>query len=975
MAAARPHEARTAVLLGAAFVVVLALLDAFLFEGVAVIAGLGIGALVAAVGAPPRATAAVGVFAVLLGLGLGIVDDVFLSGDHLLRVAIAAAIAAMAVWIATIRQRRELDSARLRVQYSVAQVLSEARSLEVAGPKLLESIGTGLGWQVGSLWELSGSSVLRCQVVWCKPGTDAQGFEQATQELLLRRGYGLPGSAWERAEPVWLPDLSEEANFPRAVVAREAGLRSGVAFPVVAGGQVVGVLEFFDSDERRPDRELIDLMTALGGQVGDFVERVRAEAARRASEARKGAMLESALDCIISIDGEGRVLEFNPAAEGTFGYPAAAVVGRELAELIIPPSLRDRHRAALQRLAEGGEARLIGQRVELTGMRSDGSEFPVELAISRIPGSEPAQYTGFVRDISDRRRTEEERERLLDLEKLARLGAVQARDELESILRSVPDGVTAQAPDGRLLYANDAALRTFRMSDLDEVLSTPPQRILERFDVFDEAGAPFAPERLPGRRALGGEDAPAEVVRFRDRESGEERWSIVKATPVFDKGQVVMAINVFEDISEQKLAELRQRYLSEASRALASTLDPKQMLTQIARLAVPELADWCAVDLVGEDGSVERVSLAHADPAQLERARELESRYPPDARSETGIAEVLRSGESRLYEEIPDVLLEEVAVDESHLELLRSLGLRSVLIVPMRFRDRAVGAITFASGRSGRRFDRWDVELAEEIGSRCAISLENARLYNERSYIAKTLQESLLPAELPHIPGIETAARFHAAGEGTEVGGDFYDFFQIGPRGWAIVVGDVCGKGPDAAAVTALARYTLRAAAMRESLPSRSLMVLNEALLRQRADLRFCTVAYANLEPQNGGARIGLSSGGHPLPLVLRRDGEVRSLGAHGTLLGVVPDPRLEDTGERLEPGDALVFYTDGVTEARGPAGMLGEARLLEVVASCAGLDADAIAARVEAEAMAAQAGGLHDDIAVVVLRVIGPLA
>ena len=210
--------------------------------------------------------------------------------------------------------------------------------------------------------------------------------------------------------------------------------------------------------------------------------------------------------------------------------------------------------------------------------------------------------------------------------------------------------------------------------------------------------------------------------------------------------------------------------------------------------------------------------------------------------------------------------------DERHLELVLELGMRSAMTVPMTARGDTVGAMTFVTGPSGRRFDQRDLELAEELARRCATAVENARLYGERAYIARTLQESLLPSELPEIPGIETAARFRPTGEGNEMGGDFYDLFQR-RRGWTVVIGDVCGKGPDAAAVTALARYTLRAAAMRERLPSRGLHVLNEALLRQRADRRFCTVAYAYLESTEGGVRLGFASGGHPLPLLVRPDG------------------------------------------------------------------------------------------------------
>jgi serine phosphatase RsbU (regulator of sigma subunit) len=315
-------------------------------------------------------------------------------------------------------------------------------------------------------------------------------------------------------------------------------------------------------------------------------------------------------------------------------------------------------------------------------------------------------------------------------------------------------------------------------------------------------------------------------------------------------------------------------------------------------------------------------------------------------------------------------MLEQAAQDEEHLDLIREFGLSSAMAVPMTSRDEVIGALTFASGPSGRRFDGDDLRLVEELGRRCGTAIDNSRLYAERDYIARALQRSLLPAELPRIPGLETAARFRATGEGNEVGGDFYDLFETGGRGWTVVIGDVCGKGPDAAAVTALARYTLRAAAMHERLPSRSLRLLNEALLRQPGDRRFCTVAYAYLEALEDGARVGFASGGHPLPLLLREDGRVEPLGEHGMLLGIIDDPRLEDRSALLEPGDALVFYTDGVTDAGGPLEILGEERLADVVASCAGLGADAIAGRVEQAALEAENGAPRDDIAVVVVRV-----
>jgi serine phosphatase RsbU (regulator of sigma subunit) len=434
---------------------------------------------------------------------------------------------------------------------------------------------------------------------------------------------------------------------------------------------------------------------------------------------------------------------------------------------------------------------------------------------------------------------------------------------------------------------------------------------------------------------------------------------------------VTMAINVIEDITTHKRAELGQRFLARSAAVLASSLDPDELLVEIANLAVPELADWCSVEVMSESGVLERKALAHVDPEVRQRAIDLSKRYPPDPDSPQGIYQVARTGQPELYPDIPDQMLREAAVDEEHYRETTAIGMRSAIIVPMTTRGRTLGTLTWVNGRPGRRFDEQDVDLAHELARRCATAVDNARLYSDLAYIARTLQQSLLPVELPDIPGVETAARFRPTGEGNEVGGDFYDVFATGGRGWTVVMGDVCGKGPDAAAVTALARYTLRAAAMRERLPSRSLLLLNEALLRQRDDRRFCTVAYAYIEKLDHGARAGISSGGHPLPILLRADGSVEPVGAPGTLLGVVPDPDLEDQAVMLEPGDALVFYTDGVIESRMSSnGVLDERRLAELIATCAGRSPDAIASKIEDAAVLSQNGRPKDDIAVLVLRV-----
>jgi PAS domain S-box-containing protein len=574
---------------------------------------------------------------------------------------------------------------------------------------------------------------------------------------------------------------------------------------------------------------------------------------------------------------------------------------------------------------------------------------------------------------SEGARMEGEREELLRLERLARRDASQARDQLEAILRGVADAVTAQGPDGRLLFANDAAVETLGYESSEALLAASNTQILDRFEMLDEHGDPFPLEQLPGRRALESGEGGQALVRFRVRETGEERWAAVKSTPIRDaEGRIVMAINVTEDLTAHKRAELAQRFLAESSSVLGSSLDPDEVLREVAALTVPHVADWCAIDLRDANGGIHRVALAHTDPGMVDRLREMARRYPPDPDAPRGVPHVLRTGSPELYEEVSDARLREAAVDAEHHRLLAELRVRSAMVVPMIARSRTIGALSLATGPSGRRFDRQDLELGEELARRCASAVDNARLYRERAYIARTLQQSLLPIELPDIPGIEVAARFRPTGEGNEVGGDFYDVFKTGGRGWTVVIGDVCGKGPDAAAVTALARYTLRTAAMGQSVPSRSLNVLNEALLRQREDRRFCTVAYAYLELLDGGGRMGIASGGHPLPLLLHPDGRVEPIGVHGTLLGVVPDPRLEDRAVSISRGDAIVFYTDGVVECRSGGGVLDETELAALLSGCAGRGADTIAGMVEDAALHSQGGGPRDDIAVLVLRVAG---
>ncbi len=238
--------------------------------------------------------------------------------------------------------------------------------------------------------------------------------------------------------------------------------------------------------------------------------------------------------------------------------------------------------------------------------------------------------------------------------------------------------------------------------------------------------------------------------------------------------------------------------------------------------------------------------------------------------------------------------------------------------------------------------------------------------------MARALQASLLPRELPDVPGFQVAARYHAAGEGNEVGGDFYDLFDTGDGGWAVVIGDVCGKGPEAAAVTGQARYTVRAAAMRQRRPSRILDTLNEALRFQRDDARFCTVSFVRMKLTASGARLTVACGGHPPPVILRTNGRVDSVGNPGTLLGVFPDPELDDVMADLGPGDALILYTDGVIGTPSKGKVMAEERVADMLAPLGGRSAVEIAELLEHAVLDFQGGTLRDDVAILVLRAVG---
>ncbi len=541
----------------------------------------------------------------------------------------------------------------------------------------------------------------------------------------------------------------------------------------------------------------------------------------------------------------------------------------------------------------------------------------------------------------------------------------------EAILVSLAEAITVVDEQGRTVFANQAAADLLGAASPSELTEAPAGSIMPRFLVLDEQGGELDLESMPGRRLFRGEHPEPLLVRNIVRATGEERWLIVRSSPIVDPttGRIRYAANVFENITEVKRAQLAEHFMAEASRVLASSMDYEETLRELAKLAVPQIADWCAVDLLGEDGELERMAVHHADPARLALAERLDRDYRPALDEPTGIPEVIRTGRARIFTEISPEALAAYARDPEHLRLLQAVAATTVIIVPMAGVGRTIGAITLVTSESTRRLSHRDLALAERLGRRAGTAVENARVYTARTRIARTLQRALLPESIPAVPGLEIEALYSAAGELNEVGGDFYDVFEYDADRWMLVIGDVGGKGPRAAGVTALARHTLRAAAMGGQSPKGMLGTLHQALSRQSTRSDFCTVCLVMLSRTAEGARLGITLAGHPHPLRISRDGATTRLGQPGTLLGIIDPLRLEECEADLAPGETLLLYTDGVTEAGRSRGQLGEEGLLELCAQRSDRALGELLKSIEATALEHAGGRPRDDIALLALR------
>jgi PAS domain S-box-containing protein len=537
--------------------------------------------------------------------------------------------------------------------------------------------------------------------------------------------------------------------------------------------------------------------------------------------------------------------------------------------------------------------------------------------------------------------------------------------QLTAALSTLAEAVTIQHSGGALIYANEAAARMLGYASAQELLAASIDEVVDRFVTTNEDGSPLRMEELPGHRVLMGEEPVPHVVHTIDRRTGEEGWRMTKASGVYDRdGNLKLVVNVIEDITQVKRAEMTQRLLARAGELLTSSLDYERTLQQVAELAVPQLGDWCTVSMPDGHGLVRIVAVAHADPEKVALARRIAEHYPTPADTPSGAAQAIRDGDSVFINDIPDEMLDAVAQDDEHLELLRAIGMRGGLTVPMSAGGKNVGALSLISAESARHFTVADVELAQELARRAGTAVENARLYTERSHIARTLQTGLLPGRLPQMPGWKVATLYRPAGDENWVGGDFYDAFAV-RGGWLVLVGDVAGRGAEAAALTGLARHTLRTAAQLLDDPLAAVGTLNGELCA-REQMSLCSVAAVLLRERDGRATAEIVCAGHPLPL-RARDGRVEPVGRYSPMLGAYPVEGWGRTTVDLDPGDVLMLYTDGVFDAVGADGRFGEDRLQRTVTGVA--DARDAVTRIDEALTAFEQGAPSDDTAVLAVE------
>ncbi|CAA9320804.1 MAG: Serine phosphatase RsbU, regulator of sigma subunit [uncultured Nocardioidaceae bacterium] len=646
---------------------------------------------------------------------------------------------------------------------------------------------------------------------------------------------------------------------------------------------------------------------------------------------------------VVALDAEGQVVGVNASAASLFGVPVERLLGQELCAAAMPESGCGGFQEVLGMVAGGvpwsGELHL-----------DSAAAVPV-VQVSIVPVTEGTAVTGSVLtvDVVGSRHDHA----LHQSERLNRLARVAAELQNARTLEMLTDVVISHMADaaGATTASLSVVLEDGMLGMLgvrggvvgaaqrwatfpvdasspagEAILTKRPLVLASRAEI--ERRYPDLELAAPGERSLlclplmmGDRAVGVATLSFPHRidlEGSELEFYRIMADTC---AQAVERIRAVQTVGEQ---HDKLRFLAEASAELASSLDYESTLGNVARLAVPAFADWCMIALA-QDGVLRTLAIAHRDPRKVELAEEFQRRYPTDPKSDAGNYGVLRSGRSMLIPDVTDEMLVGAAIDEEHLSMLRQLALHSVLTVPLTARGRTFGTISWVNGEEGRRFSEADIAFGEDIARRAAVAIDNAHLHSELREIAERLQQAVLPPDLPETPGWQLAASYVSAGR-VGVGGDFYDVIPLSDHRLALVIGDVMGRGVEAAAAMSQIRAALRALVAVDPDPQ-AVMTRLDLLYEHFPSEQLVTVLYAVVDPATDQAVIACA--GHPPPLLLHPDGTAEFVDlAVGRILGVEPSERTPVTVD-FGGGSTLMLFTDGLVERRGEDLEAGKQRLL----------------------------------------------
>ncbi|WP_419998371.1 SpoIIE family protein phosphatase [Streptomyces boninensis] len=713
---------------------------------------------------------------------------------------------------------------------------------------------------------------------------------------------------------------------------------------------------------------------------------------------------------VVQIDRGGLISSWNEDATELFGYEPEKVIGKPLGDLAAwphTPGTGTGLAEALQlsrwegsygiRGADGRVNPVYANHLRLRDSAGDPSTICLlvrdqERAVLQTPARAPSDGAGALRGDGGRDRAADPFEVFIgspapdDLDGLLQRTVERARDILDGdsafLLLATDDETELEVrastglPGARQRFARvpvetgAGRYGSARMPSVHEDLDAVPGAVplLTGTGMHSVVTVPLKVEgRLTGSLGVAAE--------LPGRYTNEEALRLQ-----FAADRIALAVESARLGELERLRRGSLSFLVEASDLLAGTLDRDQTLALMAQMTVPTLASWCAVYTIAEGAEPDLSYVLHEDEDRIDGLRALLTRVPPPdpvpapgarqwtAPSEAAHNSALRTSLRSLNLKISeDAYLSDTAAPS--LATASAVGGETV-VLPLVARNRVIGQLVLGKP-TDEHFRQEILELAEDLSRRAALALDNARLYSERTAISQSLQRSLLPPGLPKIGGVEVEVIYRAAGEGNEVGGDFYDLFPIRDGAYGFAIGDVCGTGPEAAAVTGLARHALRLLA-REGFGGPAVLErLNSAILDEGARSRFLTLLYGELWPQaDGSAVLKIVCAGHPLPLRLRPDGTVSPAAEPQPLLGVMDDLELYEERITLDPGDVLLCVTDGVTERREGTRMLGDDGLADVLNSCTGLTAGAVASRVLRAVERFAAEPASDDMAILAMRV-----